>query len=162
MAAALAAAHRAGVVHRDFKSGNVMLVPAPPEHELRVVVTDFGLARRTLAGERTPALSIGDAGEMSGTPAYMAPEQVEGGAVTPATDVYALGVVLYEMVTGVLPFVGDTPLATAHQAAAASRRRRRRTHVPDLDPRWEAAILRCLARQPGGPLRTGRRCRRQS
>ena len=85
--------------------------------------------------------------EISGTPAYMAPEQVEGGPVTPATDVYALGVVLYEMVTGALPFVGENPLKVAtkrlHEPPPSPR-----VHVPDVDPLWEATILRCLARRP--------------
>ena len=149
MAAGLTAAHRAGVVHRDFKSLNVMLVkPASPDGELRAVITDFGLAKRNSEDDRSSlSVSLNDAGEISGTPAYMAPEQVEGGAVTPATDVYAMGVVLFEMVTGARPFVADTPLKTAVkrlQEPAPSPR----IHVPDLDERWEAAILRCLARQP--------------
>jgi len=114
MAAGLDAAHRAGVVHRDFKSANVVLVPAEEDgHHIegpgqRAVVTDFGLARSVDGGE---GLSTGLG--MVGTSAYMAPEQVEGGEVTPAADIYALGVVLYEMVTGVRPFVGDSPLSTA-------------------------------------------------
>ena len=149
MAAALAAAHQVGVVHRDFKSQNVMLVkPSAAEQETRVVVTDFGLARRSTHDQATAfSLSFADTGEISGTPAYMAPEQVEGGAVTPATDVYAFGVVLYELVTGVWPFVADTPLGTAvkrlHQDPPPPS-----VHVPGVDPRWEATILRCLARQP--------------
>jgi len=147
MAAGLAAAHHAGVVHRDFKSANVILVPADEDghHESdgqRAVVTDFGLARSVEGGE---GLSTGLG--MVGTSAYMAPEQVEGGEVTPAADIYALGVVLYEMVTGVKPFVGDSPLSTAvkrlKEAPASPR-----VHVPDLDPAWEAAILRCLEPVP--------------
>src|SRR6266540_5018459 len=141
MAAGLAAAHRAGVVHRDFKSANVVLVPSDGQGE-RTVVTDFGLARSVEGGE---GLSTGLG--MVGTSAYMAPEQVEGGEVTPAADIYALGVVLYEMVTGVKPFVGDSPLSTAvkrlKEAPASPR-----VHVPDLDPAWEAAILRCLEPVP--------------
>ena len=93
------------------------------------------------------SMSLSTEGEISGTPAYMAPEQVEGGPVTPATDVYALGVVLYEMVTGTLPFVGETPIKMAikrlHEPPPSPR-----VHVPDLDPLWEATILRCLARRP--------------
>jgi TOMM system kinase/cyclase fusion protein len=149
MAAGLAAAHRAGVVHRDFKSHNVMLVkPDSSEQEMRVVITDFGLARRSAHDESTSfSLSLAETGEISGTPAYMAPEQVEGDAVTPATDVYAFGVVLYELVTGVWPFVAETPIRMAvkrlHEPPPSPR-----VHVPDVNPRWEATILRCLARQP--------------
>ena len=115
MADGLTAAHRVGVVHRDFKSHNVMLVkPTREEDEMRAVVTDFGLAWRSTQDESTSlSMSLSTENEISGTPAYMAPEQVEGGPVTPATDVYALGVVLYEMVTGALPFLGETPLKMA-------------------------------------------------
>lgn len=149
MAAGLSAAHRVGVVHRDFKSLNVMLVKsAPPDQGARVVITDFGLAQRSSGDDSSSlSMSLNDAGQISGTPAYMAPEQVEGGPVTPATDVYALGVVIYEMVTGVRPFVGDTPLKIAVKRLQEPPRTPR-AHVPDLDPRWEATILRCLARQP--------------
>jgi TolB-like protein len=148
MAAGLAAAHRAGVVHRDFKSANVVLVPSEDGHRpekdggLRAVVTDFGLARSVDGGE---GLSTGLG--MVGTSAYMAPEQVEGGEVTPAADIYALGVVLYEMVTGVKPFVGDTPLSTAVKRLK-ERPASPRVHTPDLDPSWEAVILRCLEPVP--------------
>ena len=148
MAAGLSAAHRVGVVHRDFKSHNVMLVKAnSADQGLRAVVTDFGLARRSAHEEATGfSLSFSDAGEVSGTPAYMAPEQVEGGEVTPATDVYALGVVLFELVTGVRPFVADTPIRIAIKRLQEPPPSPR-VHVPDIDPRWEATILRCLARQ---------------
>jgi eukaryotic-like serine/threonine-protein kinase len=149
MADGLTAAHRVGVVHRDFKSHNVMLVnPTRAGEEMRAVITDFGLAWRSARDESTSlSMSLSAEDEISGTPAYMAPEQVEGGPITPATDVYALGVVLYEMVTGALPFVGETPLKMAIkrlQEPPASPR----VHVPDVDPLWEATILRCLARRP--------------
>jgi serine/threonine protein kinase/tetratricopeptide (TPR) repeat protein len=146
LVAALAAAHRAGVVHRDFKSGNVLLVP-PREGggAVRAVVTDFGLARSTAGdGFDTSAHATGD---IVGTPGYMAPEQVQDRAVTEQVDVYALGVVLYEMVTGRWPFVGSTPLATAIQRLQAPPPSPR-TCVPDLDPRWERGILGALAREP--------------
>jgi TolB-like protein/tetratricopeptide (TPR) repeat protein len=115
---------------------------------MRAVVTDFGLAWRSAQNESTAlALAMSTEFEICGTPAYMAPEQVEGGPVTPAADVYALGVVLYENVTGAWPFVGDTPIkmATArlHDPPASPR-----VHVADIDPLWEDTILRCLARRP--------------
>jgi eukaryotic-like serine/threonine-protein kinase len=148
MAAALTAAHQAGVVHRDFKSDNVMLVKPRADAETRAVVTDFGLAWRSAQNESTAlALAMSTEFEICGTPAYMAPEQVEGGPVTPAADVYALGVVLYENLTGAWPFVGDTPIkmATArlHEPPVSPR-----VHVADIDPLWEDTILRCLARRP--------------
>jgi serine/threonine protein kinase len=106
--AALAAAHEAGIVHRDFKPDNVMLVPTG--NGIRAVVMDFGIAHGSLT-DRQEALT--GTGEVLGTLAYMAPEQVEGKPVSPATDTYSLGVVLYEMITGKRPFTGETPLASA-------------------------------------------------
>ncbi len=149
LAAALDAAHGAGVVHRDFKSGNVMLVPRSgsgrmsPAGAERAVVTDFGLAW----GERDRADAADHRAGLAGTPAYMAPEQAARGEITAATDVYAFGVVIYEMVTGRLPFEGEMSMS------ALLRRTRGeptspRIHVPDLEPRWEAAILRCLHSDP--------------
>ena len=144
LADALDAAHRAGVVHRDFKSGNVMLVPEPGGGT-RAVVTDFGLARPAPDSGVTAALTVGK--DSLGTPDYMAPEQVEGGEITSAVDVYAFGVTLYEMVTGERPFAGGSALTTAVRRLSEpppppSDR------VPDLDPRWERMILGCLARRP--------------
>ncbi|HEX4965599.1 MAG TPA: tetratricopeptide repeat protein [Thermoanaerobaculia bacterium] len=138
MASALAAAHAAGVVHGDFKSSNVMI--AGEGEGARAVVTDFGLARGGGPGEDRPG-----ARGRGGTPAYMAPEQVQGGGPSVAGDVYALGVVLYEMVTGRRPFAGETPLSAAVPGARPSSPRE---IVPDLDPAWESAILRCLATDP--------------
>jgi tetratricopeptide (TPR) repeat protein/tRNA A-37 threonylcarbamoyl transferase component Bud32 len=148
MTDALLAAHRVGIVHRDFKSANVMLVPAPgTDGETRVVVTDFGLARGSGESGESRLTTLTDPGNMVGTPAYIAPEQLEGKPVSAATDIYALGVVLYEMVTGTFPFNGDTPMVVAlkrlHEAPLAPR-----THAPDLAATWEQVILRCLARDP--------------
>jgi serine/threonine protein kinase len=119
MGAGLAAAHDAGVVHRDFKPANVMLVPGRGSgHPLRVVITDFGLA---WAGDIDTSITRTD--HIVGTAAYVAPEQVEGREVTAQSDIYAFGVVLYEMVTGRLPFEGDSPLSTVlkrfHDAPAS-------------------------------------------
>jgi serine/threonine protein kinase/tetratricopeptide (TPR) repeat protein len=144
MAAALGEAHALGIVHRDFKSDNVMLC-AQPSGGLRAVVTDFGLAR-TAAGTGFDARAT-RSGQMVGTPTYMAPEQLEGGAVKPKADLYALGIVMYEMVTGKVPFTGENAFSVAvkrlHRAPDPPR-----THVPGLDKRWEQVILRCLERDP--------------
>jgi tetratricopeptide (TPR) repeat protein len=141
MIRALAALHEAGIVHRDFKSQNVLLV-APGG---RVVVTDFGLARVASGEQITDGASA--TGAMVGSPATMAPEQVEGRKVTAAADVYALGVVLFEMVTGELPFRGPTRLATAFKRLREAPPSPR-SLSPNLDARWEAAILRCLEFEP--------------
>lgn len=146
MAEGLSAAHRAGIVHRDFKSGNVMLVPDPlQEGGLRAVVTDFGIART----ESSLLSGSGDStsGEFLGTHAYMAPEQFENRPVTPATDLYAFGIVLFEMVTGSCPLTGDSLMATAAKRLAEPPPSPRR-HVPSLSRKWETAILRCLERDP--------------
>ncbi|MFY9826748.1 MAG: tetratricopeptide repeat protein [Thermoanaerobaculia bacterium] len=141
--AALTAAHANGVVHRDLKSGNVFLVPEASG--TRAVVTDFGLAWSSI--ETDDSASLTATGELVGSPAYMAPEQVRGEEATPATDIYALGVVIFEMVTGELPFVGKSAFYTALkrlQEPAPSPR----LHLSDLDPAWEKMILRCLERDP--------------
>ncbi len=96
----LGEAHRLGVVHRDLKPQNIMI-----DREGSARIMDFGIARFSKAD------GITGSGVMIGTPEYMAPEQVETGDVDPRADIYALGVILYEMVTGHVPFAGDTPLA---------------------------------------------------
>jgi eukaryotic-like serine/threonine-protein kinase len=141
MATALDAAHRAGVVHRDFKSANVMLVPTG-EGGHRVVVTDFGLARPS-----SQPVSETMSGSVVGSPAYMSPEQVEGGNVTVASDIYSLGVVVFEMVTGQLPFSGPTPISTAIKRLTEPPPAPRSLR-PDLPERWQAAILTALSVAP--------------
>jgi len=151
MCGGLAAAHAEGVIHRDFKSSNVMLVPrtAAPGSTTgegpRVAITDFGIARALTQDSAANALT-GEAG-IIGTPEYMAPEQVTGGEVSAATDVYALGIVLYEMVTGRLPFSAATPLATASRRLNEAPPRPEAT-TPGLDLRWSRVILQCLDRDP--------------
>jgi hypothetical protein len=148
MVAALAAAHQAGVVHGDFKSANVMIVPREGWSP-RAVVTDFGLARRLAPGRGQTLLSASQTIPAGyGTPAYMSPEQIQGGKASRAADVYALGVVLYEMLTGELPYGEDSPLAMAVK----------KTREPPVAPEslspalrrtWSAAILKCMAAEPG-------------
>lgn len=133
-----------GVVHRDFKSSNVILAPSEhTPHSVRVVITDFGLAH----GLVPTGLSLTGSQEMVGTPAYMAPEQLNGGAITPATDIYALGVVMFEMLTGAVPFSSDNPLSTALKRLSEPAPSPR-VHDPTIDGKWESGILRCLEREP--------------
>ncbi|HWE28084.1 MAG TPA: protein kinase, partial [Polyangia bacterium] len=139
LAEALHTAHEAGVIHRDFKSSNVMLVGN------RVVVTDFGLARPSERLMDDSSLSRDKA--LIGSPKYMAPEQVEGLPVTQAADLYALGVVAFEMLTGRLPFVGETPLQSALKRLVEPPPSLRSV-VRDVPESWDAAVTRCLARDP--------------
>jgi len=144
MAAGLGAAHAAGVLHRDFKPGNVLLVPGA--RGVRAVITDFGLALRSNQDVSLGA-SVTGTGEVLGTPAYMSPEQVEAKELTPASDVYSLGLVLYQMVTGTRAFEDSTPLSMAVRRIKENPPPPR-SLVPDLDPRWESVILKCLERNP--------------
>jgi eukaryotic-like serine/threonine-protein kinase len=143
MASALAAAHATGIVHRDFKPGNVVLVGTPGRW--RAVVTDFGLALRSVTSDETASLFTGQG--LLGTPAYMSPEQIEGRLATTASDVYALGLVIYEMVAGARPFQGDTPISAALKRLSEAPTPPRKFE-PGLSLVWESAILRCLERDP--------------
>jgi serine/threonine-protein kinase len=103
---ALEAAHAAGIVHRDLKPDNIFLVKSRDDHD-RVKLLDFGIAK--LAVDRTGArTSITQTGMVVGTPTHMSPEQASGGSVGPATDIYALGVVAFELATGKLPFTAES------------------------------------------------------
>ncbi len=130
LCAGLAAAHEKGVLHRDLKPSNIML-----DKRGQVLLTDFGLAG--LAGE------IEGSEIRNGTPAYMAPEQLSGEEVTVKSDIYSLGLVLYEIFTGKLPFESET-LAGLQRARAESRPESLTSLVKDLDPLVERVILRCL------------------
>jgi len=128
----LAEAHRLGVVHRDVKAKNIMV-----DEEGNARIMDFGIAR-SVTGK-----GITGAGVMIGTPEYMSPEQVEGKAVDQRSDIYSLGVILYEMVTGRIPFEGDTPLSIAvkHKTEAPQEPRELNAQIPeDLN----RVILRCM------------------
>jgi serine/threonine-protein kinase len=134
LCAGLAAAHEKGVLHRDLKPANIML-----DGRGQVLLTDFGLAG--LAGE------IEGAEIRNGTPAYMAPEQLAGEEVTIKSDIYSLGLVLYEIFTGKAPFESDT-LAGLVRARSESHPVSPATLVKDLDPAVERVILRCLQAKP--------------
>lgn len=136
IAAALAFAHRSGVVHRDVKPGNVLLTRSG-----NVKVTDFGIARAGTSDGLTQT------GSVMGTATYFSPEQAQGLPVDGRSDVYSLGVVLYEMVTGVVPFTGDSPVAVAfkhvrEEPVPPSRRN------PEVPADLEQIILTALAKDP--------------
>lgn len=142
LCAALALAHSLGVVHRDVKPQNVMVVDS--RIELLAKLTDFGIARQ-VGGDLTTLTATG---QVLGTPDYLSPEQVLGEPGGPSADIYALGIVLYELLTGRLPFEADTPLAAASRRMVAD--------PPPLtayrrDVPWpvQEVILLALRREPG-------------
>jgi eukaryotic-like serine/threonine-protein kinase len=146
IASGLDAAHRAEVVHRDLKPGNVILVPDPDNDHIRSVITDFGLALRT-GVDANKSIDLTASHGMFGTPAYMAPEQIEGKEVTKQADIYALGLIIYEMVTGEHAFPADTPLASAAKRLSDSLVSPKR-FAPELGDNWEQTIARCLRLEP--------------
>jgi serine/threonine protein kinase len=148
IAAAVEAAHEGGVIHRDLKPGNIFVVQRkglPPV----VKVLDFGIAK--LAAESlddSDAKNLTQTGVMIGTPRYMSPEQCDGEHLTPASDVYSLGIIFYEMLTGETPFNGATPLAVALQHSSKPPRPPREL-VPTIPVEMETLVLAALAKKPG-------------
>jgi serine/threonine protein kinase/beta-lactam-binding protein with PASTA domain len=132
---ALRFAHRHGIVHRDIKPHNVLV-----DAEGRVKVTDFGIAR---AGTS----QMTETGSIVGTAQYLSPEQARGGEVDPRSDLYSLGIVLYELLTGKTPFDGDTPveIAMKHLSNAPKPPSKLRSEIP---PELDKVVLRALAKNP--------------
>ena len=137
MAAALGYAHKHGVIHRDVKPGNVLITD-----EQQVKVTDFGIARAINTEE-----SLTQTGAVMGTATYFSPEQAEGIGVDARSDIYSLGVVLFEMVTGRPPFLGDTPVAVASKHVRDHPPAPRELN-PSIPPTFEAIILKSMAKDP--------------
>ncbi|HEY7213479.1 MAG TPA: protein kinase, partial [Thermoanaerobaculia bacterium] len=160
LADGLAAAHEHGVLHRDLKPGNIMVNAAG-----RVTILDFGIAKRlpptgeaaTILGEAEPLTqerhSVGEAepltqeGNIVGTLSYMSPEQIRRQALAPGSDLFSLGIVLYQMATGFRPFRGAD---AAEEMLAILELRPRPPHAvrPELDPRLDEIVLRCLEKDP--------------
>jgi serine/threonine protein kinase len=142
IAEGVGAIHGAGIVHSDLKPGNVLLAPAAVPCAERVVIIDFGLAQRAETSDSGQAKA-----RTRGTPDYMSPEQARGDDAGPASDIYSLGILMYRMLTGRLPFDGRD---------GAERMRKRLVEepvppsrfVPAIDNTWEAVILRCLSKNP--------------
>ncbi len=150
-AVAMAAAHAAQIIHRDLKPDNLFLVPDPSGGE-RVKVLDFGIAK--LLGDSDPGHQMTQTGMIMGTPAYMSPEQCRGaGRVDHRTDVYALGCVLFHLLTGRTPFVASTPgdLIACHLTVPPPAPS---SVTTGISPELDALVLRCLAKDVDARLST--------
>jgi serine/threonine protein kinase len=135
----LSAAHAAGILHRDLKSDNIMLRPAPNEQVVAVIL-DFGLARTIEVDAHR--MTTG-ASAFVGTPCYMAPEQLEAGELSPASDIYAFGVIWFEMLTGRLPFSARAPFERLRKAPP-----RPSSVAADVPASIDKIVLKCLERSP--------------
>jgi serine/threonine-protein kinase len=143
MCMGLEAAHLQGVIHRDIKPQNMLILPETGE----LKIMDFGIARVQSMKEAPPDSGLTSAGTVMGTPDYMPPEQAQGNPADFRSDIYSLGVVLFETFSGKLPFTGDTimKIVMGHVQSPPPRPRSLNPRIP---PDLEALILRCLSKNP--------------
>jgi eukaryotic-like serine/threonine-protein kinase len=144
IAEALGVAHAHGVIHRDIKPANVMIT-----RDGKVLVADFGIARLISGPETAPQTSA-----VLGTASYLSPEQAQGQPVDARSDIYALGVVLYEMLSGRPPFTGDSPMAIAYKQVNATPPAPSSAN-PEVPPELDAVVMRALSKNPANRYQTG-------
>ena len=142
---AVAAAHQAGIIHRDLKPSNILITQSADQPAV-VKVFDFGIAK-FFAGNDDDANDLAQTNSVIGTPRYMSPEQHGGNELTPATDVYSLGVILYEMLTGMVPFSGSTPAEIAQKHVNDTPHSPREV-VAAIPEDVERIVLHALEKQP--------------
>ena len=159
--AAVSAAHDVGLIHRDLKPANIFIEQRSNTPAV-VKVLDFGVAKFAVEEQADDDYqTLTQVGAIIGTPRYMSPEQCSGsGGVTPASDVYSLGIVLYEMLSGVVPFNAETPLAIALRHVSEPPRPLREI-VPDVPEKLEAIAHKALAKHPGDRFADANELRRE-
>ncbi|MBN2385189.1 protein kinase [bacterium] len=141
---AIAAAHKENIIHRDLKPSNIMLVTG-----YKPVIMDFGISRMARESDITAA------GDLLGTPIYMAPDQFTGNTPDQRSDIYALGVIFYELFTGMPPFTGETAIEIAMKHLKNTPRKPSKLN-PDIPVLIEQIILKCLEKEPGQRYQTVR------
>lgn len=144
VAAAMDFSHRAGIVHRDMKPANVMI-----DHQGAVKVMDFGIAR---AMDDTSA-TMTQTSAVMGTAQYLSPEQARGIKVDPRSDIYSMGCVLFELITGEPPFTGDSPIAVAHQHVHEDPRRPSQVN-PEISPELDSVVMKAMSKNPANRYQT--------
>jgi serine/threonine protein kinase len=142
---AVAAAHEAGIIHRDLKPSNILVTQSADQPAV-VKVLDFGIATFS-ADDDDDATTLASTNSVAGTPRYMPPEQYNGLELTPAADVYSLGVILYEMLTGMVPFSGSTPAEIA-QKHANDQPNSPRQIIAAIPEEIERVVLHALEKEP--------------
>jgi serine/threonine-protein kinase len=142
---AVAAAHDAGIIHRDLKPSNILITQSA-DQPAAVKVLDFGIATLAADDDDDETL-LAQTNSVIGTPRYMSPEQHNGNESSPAADVYSLGVILYEMLTGMVPFSGSTPIEIAEKHANVAPRSLREI-TPAIPEDVERVVLHALEKQP--------------
>lgn len=158
--AAVGAAHEAGLIHRDLKPANIFIEQRPNLPAV-VKVLDFGVAKLAVDEHDDDYNTLTQVGAIIGTPRYMSPEQCSGSIpLNPASDVYSLGIILYEMLTGTVPFSADTPLAVALKHVS-ERPRLPREIVAAIPAQLEEIVVHALAKNPADRPRDGNAFRRE-
>ncbi len=155
---AVAAAHRKGIIHRDLKPDNIMVESTDDTDDEIVHVLDFGIAKLSQNPAYSENITVG--GAILGSPYYMSPEQCDGRQLDTRSDIYSLGIILYEMLTGKVPFRAQTPWGLVKMHCSATPQPLK-LHRPDINPQLEQAVLKALLKDPNDRQQTATELKRE-